>query len=191
MKKERGPFQFAWATLVCSSFAGSNGVGGHLENQGKHAGGSQAIWDWFRPSRLLHSVTTLPLFILLPKDICAHTQHTHNKHSTMKNKKTWSRVWLTVGETTTKTFWHNIYKYPRHFLFYFPPVPFPFCPSLAIWLVDTFLFHQCYVFHHFLPFNNVGILEFFHLSWFFLNLDSVRFSFYWISPIFNFQIFHL
>ena len=53
-----GKLWYKRATLVCSSsLAGSNGVGRHLENQGKHAGGSQEIWNRFRPPWLFHSVT--------------------------------------------------------------------------------------------------------------------------------------
>jgi len=151
-ERERGPFQFAWATLVCSSFAGSNGVGGHLENQGKHAGGSQAIWDRFRPSRLLHSVTTLPLFTLLPKEICAHT-YTHTQHH---EKQTHDRAfgWL-LERQRQRTFWHT-HKYLQHFLFY---LFISHC--LHLYMIDTFLFHQRNVFHHFLPSNGFGISLYF------------------------------
>lgn len=104
-KKREGPiWKFCfWATLVCSSFAGSNGVGGHLENQGKHAGGSQAIWNRFRPSRLLHSMNLpFPPHLLT---ICAHTHiHTYtHTHTWTFRKNTCDRAfgWL-FGETTTK-----------------------------------------------------------------------------------------
>lgn len=38
-------------------FAGSDRVGGHPEDQGKHAGGGEEVWEGLRPTRLFHTIT--------------------------------------------------------------------------------------------------------------------------------------
>lgn len=153
-KKREGPiWKFCfWATLVCSSFAGSNGVGGHLENQGKHAGGSQAIWNRFRPSRLLHSMNLpFPPHLLT---ICAHTHiHTYtHTHTWTFRKNTCDRAfgWL-FGETTTKknfeahslTFYiltsicffsSSIHRQHFPFTFFFP------LPTVSVFFLPLFLY---------------------------------------------------